>query len=174
MEVKTINEALINGLNEYKTALTQYSEVVFNHKEAEDVWSIGQMYEHLVASAGWFFLKNIKYCLEQRNGQLGGEMNENGQKLFHYNGFPPIKIKVPGGGPQPVAQPIGNYSGAIDKIIDQIVAQESAVENDPGQYKTSHPAFLWLSAKEWLQSFEMHTRHHFRQKAELEGFANKA
>jgi hypothetical protein len=174
MEVKPINEALINGLNEYKTALAGYSEKQFNHKESEDIWSLGQMYEHLVSSANGFFLKNIKYCLEQRNGQIGGEMNESGKNVFKYNSFPPIKIKVPGGGPQPIAQPIGVYSAAIDKIIQQVETQESIIENDPGEYKTAHVALSWLSAKEWLQSLEIHARHHFRQKAELEGFANKA
>lgn len=170
METKLINENLINLLNSYKDALSGYSDEQFNFKQAEDIWSLGQLYEHLIGSGNFFFLKNIKYCLEQRNGEMGGEMNENGKKIFGFNSFPPIKIKVPGGGPQPVAQSKDNYPPAFDLLVNQLKNQIESIEDDPGLYKTQHPVFSWHNAKEWLQSFEMHHRHHLRQKAELEGF----
>jgi hypothetical protein len=170
MEAKTITEALINGLINYKEALSDYSATQFNYKESEEIWSIAQMYEHLVLSGNYFFMKNIKYCLEQKNGEIGGQMNENGQKIFSYNSFPPIKVKVPGNQPQPVPQPKEAYAPAIDLLVAQLAQQMDSIENDAGQYKTQHPAFSWHNAKEWLQSFEMHHRHHLRQKAELEGY----
>jgi hypothetical protein len=170
METKAINETLINLLNSYKEALLGYSNEQFNHKQDNDIWSLGQMYEHLISSANFFFLKNIKYCLEQRNGETGGEMNENGKKVFSYNSFPPIKVKVPGGGPQPVALAKESYVSAFDLLVDQLNSQVEKIGNDPGVYKTQHPVFSWHNAKEWLQSFEMHHRHHLRQKSELEGF----
>lgn len=170
METKVIIETLKNLLNSYKVALLGYSNEQFNFKQADDIWSIGQMYEHLIMSGNFFFMKNIKYCLGQRNGETGGEMNENGKKVFSYNSFPPIKVKVPGGGPQPVAQAKELYASAFDLLVAQLNSQVEKIENDPGDYKTQHPVFSWHSAKEWLQSFEMHHRHHLRQKAELEGY----
>jgi Domain of unknown function (DUF1338)/DinB superfamily len=170
METKAINSALIAVLNLYKNALASYSEQEFNHKQSHEIWSLGQMYEHLITSANFFFLKNIKYCLEQRNGQIGGEKNGWGENVFKYNSFPPIKAKVPGNAPDPVAQPIENYEIIFEKIIQQLENQEDAIEADTGEYKTSHPVFGWHNAKEWLQSFEMHHRHHLRQKAELEQY----
>lgn len=170
METKAINEALISLLISYKEALSSYSDEQINHKQADDIWSIGQMYEHLTMSGNYFFMKNIKYCLEKRNGDMGGEMNDNGKKVFSYNSFPPIKVKVPGGGPQPVAQDKESYAAAIDLLIAQLNIQEEKIQNDPGDYKTQHPVFSWHNAKEWLQSFEMHHRHHLRQKTELEGY----
>jgi hypothetical protein len=171
METKAINSALITLLNLYKNALSGYSEEQFSHKQSAEIWSLGQMYEHLATSANFFFLKNIKYCLEQRNGQIGGEKNEWGVNVFKYNSFPPIKAKVPGNAPDPVAQPKENYEIIFEKIIQQLENQQDAIEADAGEYKTMHPVFGWHNAKEWLQSFEMHHRHHLRQKAELRNFA---
>ena len=128
------------------------------------------MYEHLVVSANYFFLKNIKYCIEQRNGQIGGEKNANGENVFKYNSFPPIKVKVPGGGPDPIAQNKANYEELFEKIIHQLETQAAVIESDNGEYKTFHPIFAWHNAQEWLQSFEMHHRHHLRQKADLERY----
>lgn len=170
MEIKVINETLVNLLKSYKEALLGYSNEQFNFKQDADIWSLGQMYEHLIMSGNYFFMKNIKYCFEQKNGEIGGEMNENGKKVFSYNSFPPIKVKVPGGGPQPVAQAIEAYPPALDLLISQSNSLVEKIENDSGDYKTQHPVFSWHNAKEWLQSFEMHHRHHLRQKAELEGF----
>jgi DinB superfamily len=170
MEVKTINDALTNTLNIYKNALSGYSDQQFNYMQADDIWSLGQLYEHLTVTANFFFLKNIKYCLENRNGEIGGVKNEKGDNVFKYNGFPPIKVKVPGGLPEPVAQNKNNYTDLIDKIIEQIETQLPVIASDKGEYKTQHPVFSWHNAQEWLQSFEMHHRHHLRQKAELEGY----
>jgi hypothetical protein len=170
METEIVTAELIKVLNLYKNALLDYTEEQFNHKQAEDIWSIGQMYEHLAVSANYFFLKNIKYCLENRNGQMGGEMNAKGENVFKYNGFPPIKVKVPGGGPDPIAQNLNIYSTIFDNIIEQLEQQLPIILANDGNYKTLHPVFGWHSALEWLHSFEMHHRHHLRQKKELNGY----
>lgn len=167
METITINSTLIAHLNLYKNALTDYSEAEFNYKKTDDIWSLGQMYEHLATSGNCFFLKNIKYCLEKKNGQIGGDKNEWGENVFKYNSFPPIKLKVPGNAPDPVAQSKENYENIFEKIIQQLEIQLDKIEADAGEYKTMHPVFGWHNAKEWLQSFEMHHRHHLRQMDEL-------
>jgi DinB superfamily len=170
MDINTVNQNLINTLRSYQGSLDSYNNEQFNFKKADEIWSLGQMYEHLVLSAQFFFLKNIKYCLEQRNGQLGGDKNASGKNVFKYNSFPPIKVKVPGNAPEPIAQTQDIYKEILDKIIQQLESQIDVVANDSGEYKTIHPVFSWHNAKEWLQSFEMHHRHHLRQKAELEGY----
>lgn len=170
MEIKTVNQNLISLLKSYQTALGHYTAQQFNFKKSDDIWSLGQMYEHLALSAQFFFLKNIKYCLEQRNGQIGGEKNANGDNVFKYNSFPPIKVKVPGNAPEPIAQSQESYESIFEKIIQQLDSQIDIVANDTSEYKTFHPVFAWHTAQEWLQSFEMHHRHHLRQKAELEAY----
>ncbi len=172
METKTISTELIKVLNTYKNAVSDYSDQHFNHKQAPDVWSIGQMYEHLAISAQLFFMKNIQYCLEKRNGQEGGEMNEKGKYVYHLNAFPPVKVKVPAGASvaEPIAKEQAYYQTFFENICQQIETQLPLIEADNGIYKTGHVVFGPLSAKEWLQSFEMHHRHHLRQKEELESF----
>jgi hypothetical protein len=172
METKSIATELLKVLNTYKNAVSGYSDQDFTFKQAHDIWSIGQMYEHLAISAQFFFMKNVQYCLEKRNGQEGGEMNEKGKYVYHHNAFPPIKVKVPAGAS--VAEPVANeqtyYADVFEKICQHIETQLLSIEADNGIYKTSHVVFGPLSAREWLQSFEMHHRHHLRQKEELEGF----
>ncbi len=170
MTLDNDNKALVKLLNDYKSEVLKYSDADFNYKKSAEIWSIGQMYEHLTLSAGYFFLKNIKYCLEQRNGQMGGDMNSNGENVFKYNSFPPIKVKVPGNAPEPIAKAQKYYAEELEKIIQQVERQFIDVEENDGSYKTQHPVFGWHNAQQWLHSFEMHHRHHLRQKAELEAY----
>lgn len=173
MTAQEINAALHRTLNPYIESLGNYTDEQFAHKEAEDIWSLGQMYEHLVISANFFFLANTVRCLDKRKGQEGGDMNANGDNVYSYNSFPPIKVKVPGSdkSPQPEAKEKGSYVSSFNKILADVDALLERVAADDGVYKTHHPVFGWLNAKKWYQMLEMHHRHHHRQKAELEGFA---
>ncbi|MFN4146057.1 MAG: DinB family protein [Runella sp.] len=166
-----IFDSLSQTISGYIAALDTYTDEQFAHKQADDVWSLGQMYEHLLVSANFFFLANTVRCLEQRKGQLGGEKNQYGDNLYKYNGFPPIKIKIPEvlRGPEPVAQNREDYRTLLAKVIEDAKKLVEPVANDAGQYKCLQPAFGWLNAHEWFHLLEMHFRHHLRQQKELEG-----
>jgi DinB superfamily len=157
-------------VNQYISSLDEYSDELFFFKKDEETWSLGQMYEHLVVSSQFFFLANCVRCLEKRKGQLGGEKNEFGEKLFMKGSFPPIKVKIPEvlRGPEPVAKSRQEYRPILEKILIDSANLIEAVNNDDGSYKAIQPAMGWLDAKEWFQLHEMHFRHHLRQKAELE------
>jgi hypothetical protein len=154
----------------YILALDGYSDEQFTHKSAEDVWSLGQMYEHLSLSGSFFFLANTLRCLEQRKGQIGGEKNQYGDNLYKHNGFPPIKIKIPAAvrGPEPAAKTRAEYKPLLEKIVADAEQLIVPVTDDLGEYKCIQPAFGWLNAHEWYHLMEMHFRHHLRQQAELE------
>ncbi len=157
----------------YKSSLSTYTSDQFNFKAAEDVWSLAEMYEHVCMSAKKFFLANTRRCIEQRNGQLGGEKNAAGENVFKYGGFPPMKFKVPGG---PEAANISGrdksvYFQEIEEILESARQMINPLESDAGEYKTLHPVLGWLNAMEWFQNLEMHSRHHLTQKAELENLA---
>jgi hypothetical protein len=173
MTAQEINAALHKTMEPYLEALGTYTDEQFAHKEADDIWSLGQMYEHMVVATNFFFLANIVRCLDKRKGQEGGEMNANGDNVYSYNSFPPIKVKVPGSenAPQPEAKEKGSYVGSFSKILADLDALAERIAEDEGTYKTLHPPFGWLNAIQWYQMLEMHHRHHHRQKAELEGFA---
>lgn len=174
MTAQDINAALHATLEPYLNSLGEYTDEQFAHKEADDIWSLGQLYEHLVVSANFFFLANTVRCLDKRKGQEGGEMNANGDNVYSYNSFPPIKVKIPGSddkSAQPEAKEKGDYVGSFTKMLADVDAITERIAADEGTYKTHHVAFGWLNAIQWYQMLEMHHRHHHRQQAELEGFA---
>ncbi|MCU0341815.1 MAG: DinB family protein [Spirosomaceae bacterium] len=166
-EISTIFTELMNG---YMAALDRYTDEQFFYKSDPEVWSLGQMYEHLFTSSNYFFLANIARCLEQRKGQIGGDKNKWGDNIFQYGGMPPIKVKVPEAvrGPEPVAKSRDEYRVLFAKIVSDAQSITEAVANDAGEYKAMHPAFGWLNAHEWYHCMEMHHRHHLRQQQELE------
>ena len=172
---KEIFDSLKATVNGYIEALESYSEVQFTHKEAEDIWSLGQMYEHLTLTGSYFFLANTQRCLDCRKGQLGGEKNQYGDNLYKYNQFPPIKIKIPEvlRGPEPVAKARSEYKFLLEKNLSDAEKLIGLIQNDKGEYKCIQPAFGWLNAHEWYHLMEMHFRHHLRQQTELEGFTKK-
>ncbi len=160
-------------VNQYINSLDDYSDEQFFFKTNEETWSLGQMYEHLAVSSQFFFLANCVRCLEKRKGQLGGEKNEFGEKLFIKGSFPPIKIKIPEvlRGPDPVAKSRQEYRQILEKILVDSKNLIEAVSNDDSSYKALQPAMGWLDAKEWYYLHEMHYRHHLRQKIELESLS---
>jgi hypothetical protein len=168
-----IFDELNNIVTGYIAALEGYSDEQFAHKSADDVWSLGQMYEHLSISATHFFLANCKRCLDQRKGQLGGEKNEYGDNLYKYNSFPPIKIKIPEvlRGPEPVAQGKEHYKTAFDSLLSDAKLYIEPLTQDAGEYKCIQPAFGWLNAHEWFHLMALHFKHHLRQQKELEGLS---
>lgn len=173
MTAQEINTAFHQTMKPYLDALDTYTDEQFAHKEAEDIWSLGQLYEHLVMAANFYFLANTVRCLDKRKGQEGGEINAYGENLYSYNSFPPIKVKVPGSenAPQPEAKEKESYVGSFTKMLADVDALTEGVAADEGIYKTKSMAFGWLNAIQWYQMLEMHHRHHHRQQKELEGFA---
>ncbi len=172
MTTLEISQKLENTINQYIDSLDNYSDEQFAYKSAEDVWSLGQMYEHLYITSGYFFMAHVMRCLEQRKGQIGGEKNEFGEKQYKFGTFPPIKIKIPEvlRGPEPVAKTSSEYKVLLAKVLVDAQKLIEPIEANDGQYKTLHPAFGWLNANEWFHMLEMHFNHHLRQKTELEGY----
>lgn len=172
-QVQGIFEALKKDFEPYLLSLDGYTDEKFQYKHDAGTWSLAQMYEHICSSSVYFFMANVVRCLEKRKGQEGGEYNQYGANIFKYNGFPPMKFKVPGGEstPEPIAQSKEMYRERIEEIIDNASLFVDKIAADEQTYKTEHPVFGWLNALEWFQNLEMHTRHHLRQKAELEAFA---
>lgn len=77
----------------YKNELQDYSLEQLRYKSEEAVWSIGQMYDHLILVAHEY-LNNMETCSTLSDEQPLGK-TEFGQHLFKIGGFPPIKIILP-------------------------------------------------------------------------------
>lgn len=165
-----ISENLRKTSSIFIEAINHYSDKDFEHKQAEDIWSLGQMYDHLYSSGIYFFLANINRCLEKRKGSEEAEPNDAGKYVLAQNAIPPNKYIRPGTGktPDPESKGIAFYQKVFPELIDSLLAKEPDLAKDEGLYRTEHPFFGFLNAKEWYQSTEIHLRHHLRQKAELD------
>ncbi|MCU0446166.1 MAG: DinB family protein [Microscillaceae bacterium] len=172
LNVQEICQTYQELIEVYTQSLNKYAENQFNYKKADYIWSLGQMFEHLVITHN-FFVYQTKNCLEQRKGQIGGDKTEIGENIYRYGTLPPIKITIPEKyrGLEPVAQTIAFYKGALTKMITEFQALAEPISQDAGEYKTFHARFGMLNALEWYKNAEMHLRHHLRQKQELEEFA---
>lgn len=63
-------------LDTWEQTLNDYSETDFLKKPADDAWSIGQVYNHLIGATNRFHLKQVEICLENH---LKFESNETGK-----------------------------------------------------------------------------------------------
>lgn len=134
------------------------------------IWSIGQMYDHIMLVANEY-LDEVDHCL-QEDGQLGGEKTPFGEKLFREGGFLPIKIKLPPEMNQPPNNTDTNEQllERMTALISRMDALEARLGDATDDWKTFHGGVDWLNAREWFELVEMHTRHHRRQQQELEGW----
>lgn len=152
----------------YRNDLKNYSLKQLRYITAEGVWSIGQMYNHLILVAHEY-LDNVEICSEAKEEQKLGK-TEFGEHLYNIGGFPPIKIKLP----DELNTPPNNSDSKeslmrrLDNVTQRMRQWESKVEVINPTYKVKHEGFGWLNACEWYVLVYMHFRHHLRQKSELE------
>ncbi|MEC1525451.1 DinB family protein [Neobacillus niacini] len=154
----------------FKSALYNYSLEQLRYISKEGVWSIGQMYDHLIVVAHEY-LDNLETCTTLTEEQPLGK-TQFGEQLFRNGGFPPIKIRLP----DELNSPPSNSDSKEDLIIrmDQLIQRlslwETKVDYINPHHKVEHGGFGWLNAKEWHDLVGMHFRHHLRQQDELESY----
>ncbi len=157
----------------YLDGLNSYSEEQFMFKQAKEIWSLAEMYEHVYESNTMFFLANSNKCILQRKGQLGGEISVFGKSVLEKLSFPAIKIKVPEvfGEVKFDLKPMDFYKSYFSELPNAIKELEIKVLDANPEYKILHPAhFDYLNANEWLILAQIHMKHHLRQKKELESY----
>lgn len=155
-------------IESYKSDLQHYSLDQLRNVSEQGVWSLGQMYNHLILAA-LDYLENVRICATSYEEQPQGK-TEGGEQLFTIGAFPPIKIKLPDG---PGNNPSNSESKAdlmsgIDFVLKSMSETEEKLNTINPNYKVRHGGFGWLNAREWFDLVGMHFRHHLRQKVELE------
>lgn len=155
-------------LQTYKIDLNQYSPEQLRCIPAPGVWSIGQMYDHLILVAHEY-LDNMEECAESLKEQPLGK-TPFGEQLFREGGFPAIKIRLPDdmNSPPNNSDSREDLAARMDEVIRRVESWEPEVDAVNPNLKAEHGGFGWLNAKEWHELVGMHFRHHLRQKAELE------
>ncbi|MGA4719730.1 DinB family protein [Fictibacillus nanhaiensis] len=152
----------------YKSFLQNYSNEQLRYIPEQGVWSIGQMYDHLIVVAHEY-LDSVEDC-EKAVEELHQGKSEFGEYLFNIGGFPPIKIKLP----EELDSPPDNTKSKeeivleLDQLMNRMKDLAVKVEEINPNCKMKHGGFGWLNAQEWLSLVGMHFRHHLRQKYELD------
>ena len=152
----------------YKIELQKYSLEQLRFITADGVWSIGQMYDHVILVA-MEYLDNVEACAALKEEQKLGK-TDSGEHLYKIGGFPPIKIKLPDelNTPPSNSDSVEELSSRLDQVNQRLRRWESRVDAINPNYKVKHGGFGWLNAREWFDLVGMHFRHHLRQKSELE------
>ncbi|MCM3720225.1 DinB family protein [Fictibacillus phosphorivorans] len=152
----------------YKNDLPNYSVEQLRHIPETGVWSLCQMYNHVIVVANEY-LDQVDSCASVTEEQNLGK-TEFGERLFQNGGFPPIKIRLPG---EMNAPPSNKETGEelmrrLEQVMERMQDWERKVDAINPYYKIKHGGFGWLNAREWYDLIGMHFRHHLRQKSELE------
>ncbi|MGL4631182.1 MAG: hypothetical protein ACRCVT_08255 [Leadbetterella sp.] len=169
-EVQSLFSKIKSDLGIYSNGLEKYTQEQFFFKHSEEVWSLAEMYHHVLGSAKNYSLKNAINCINKQEGQIGGDLSPNGASILAAGGLPQIKIKNPIPSKMEVNE-VGYYKNKTQELISELEIKAEIVLADDGSYKISHPILGFLSAIQWIQFIEMHNRHHLTQKKELEAFA---
>ncbi|WP_047984403.1 DinB family protein [Ornithinibacillus californiensis] len=154
----------------FKNDLHKYSLEQLRYIRENGVWSIGQMYDHLIVCAHEY-LDNMETCTKLIEEHPRGK-TKFGEQLYKNGEFPPIKIRLP----DELNSPPNNSDSKevllsrMDQLILRLSHWESKVDDINSNNKVEHGGFGWLNAKEWYDLVGMHFRHHLRQKAELESY----
>jgi hypothetical protein len=149
-----------------------YTDEQFLRKPADDQWSIGQVYIHLINSVLNFHLKQIEICAAGRGTVIKGGKKVPGVISYTFGALPPVRIKVP---PSPAYTPQQPNSKEevkekLKNVIRSVKDIQSEVLKASQEQKTEHPGLGYLNAQEWYLLIPMHYHHHRRQQARLHKF----
>lgn len=170
MDTKDTLQRFEGVAERYLRELEAFSMEQLTYKPADAVWSLGQMYLHLIQSAIYMQLRNLEACRAADQANMGeGEKTPLGEAVFSQGSFPPIKIQVPPSKEYTPQQPESKEQlvKGIRQVIQRMREIEPTLASIPTGSATPHPALGSLNAAEWFLLVEMHYRHHLRQLAEL-------
>ena len=156
--------------NTWISFLEIYTEEQLLRKPSDEEWSLGQVYNHLIASALFFHLKQIEMCAAGNGRVRRGGKTVKGKISYLVGSFPPIRVKVPPSPHYTPKQPAdkNDLRERLHETVRSITQAKSLVDSSSPDMKTFHPAFGFLNSHEWYQLIPMHYRHHLRQKKQLD------
>ncbi|PPA69106.1 DinB family protein [Jeotgalibacillus proteolyticus] len=155
-------------LETYKRFLKDYSLEQLRYIPEPGVWSLCQMYDHLIIVANEY-LDCAEACAEAHSMEGRGK-TDFGEYLFANGGFPPEKIRLPDemNAPPDNTKSTEELMLELDQLIIRIEKVENTVQEINPQNKVKHGGIGWMNAVEWTALVGMHFRHHLRQKYELD------
>jgi len=146
--------------------LDAYNIAVLLQKPADNSWSMGQVYMHIIDDTN-YFAGQIKLALES-DENADKLMHKDAAAIFGNDGFPDIKIVNTTADQPPQPSSTEAVRNGLNTIKQEITAVCTNHNLDTARGKTRHPGLLYFSALEWLRFAEMHMRHHLRQKKRID------
>lgn len=170
MTTQEINKNFIKAIDTWSEVLDNYTDTLFALKPNEESWALGQVCQHLISSTRRVFIV-INKCLASNANEFEHK-TEAGEKAFASNILSEVKVKVPISIQAIPMQPenrkvVKEEFEELKKIFGTLAV---IINNSSSNGKEKHPVLGFLNAKEWLQTVEMHFRHHLKQKEDIDGF----
>ena len=151
--------------------LDYYGPTQFKRQTDASVWTIGQVYSHVISISEKGGFVAIKNCLDKTGGSEKGGKNFWGHLFFLSGGFLPFKRYKTFKSFEHPEQP-KNLLVAKDMMYAFIKEmQKLATEIDKSanlNYKVKHPRFGMLNALEWYEFIIIHHKHHLKQKKSID------
>lgn len=170
MTASEISNNFTHTLAIWKKAPDSYSDAHFALQPAADNWSVGQVCQHLIGSTRRIFVV-IRECLAGAANEQESK-TEAGRRAFATNILSETKVKMPLAVQATPEQPKSReqVKQELEEIEKNFLHLCDMVSKNPTTGKEKHPVLGYLTAAEWLQSVEMHFRHHLKQKEEIDIF----
>lgn len=163
------------ALEQWLGFLDTYSLEELLQKPADGGWSLGQVYDHVLAFVEAFAVPRALVCLAP-DAPTEGAKTPAGENVLAYRSFPPTKIGGPPGMVQDLPQPttVAELQARTQAALQQFEAACAQVRQHPtARGKAQHPILGWLDALEWLLQVGIHTEHHLLQKQRLDAELGK-
>lgn len=154
-------------IEQYMLNLDRYSMKQLRFKCNENVWSVGQMYIHVIEVAEEY-IRHIESCTKATHEEPEGK-TEDGTKAFAEKEWPNIRVKLeqpPNATRNPESK--DEIKAGLEQVLEKLAYWASCVNEANPACKVRHGWFGWLNARDWFEMVGMHSRHHLRQKAILD------
>ncbi|HYH57573.1 MAG TPA: DinB family protein [Anseongella sp.] len=160
---------LRDAIDIYEKAMARYSEPLFRHTPAQGVWSLSEMYSHIMIT-DILGLSSAGKCIRGEGRNRPHSPYLLGRLLLLSGRFPPfIRFNVPRQLESTVKKiSLEEAAALIAKVRVKLqhVSQHIAAAS-PGQ-KIKHPVLGYLNAAEWVRFVQIHTEHHLGQLNRIE------
>lgn len=154
-------------IEEYLRELDGYSLEQLRYKSDEDVWSIGQMYFHVIEAAKEY-LEHVETCAQATEVEPQGK-TDDGTKAHAEREWPNVRVKLE----EPVnatrnPESKDEIEAGLKQVLEKLESCAAFIDEVNPACKVRHGWFGWLNAQEWFAMVGMHGKHHLRQKALLD------
>jgi hypothetical protein len=162
MQSQKIYVKILRSLTSYERVLQASSEETFTCPSDSGGWSRSQVFSHVFGVNGWILARvedwpNNTYEQSKRQPMLV-------RLIFFLGTLGPKKIKAP----KVIQDQVSllskkEASDLLEKFKVHLHKVMPTLDSIPSNRGWNHPMMGFLSAHQWYQLIEIHTRHHEKQ-----------